>query len=130
MRNFEIWAIFESVDEPWFVGARVATTVTILKRQMFVEKRKSNQVRFIQLRKPIRELLSHDGTSSGGIVAADRFRDEILAFRCNETNDRYRIRVMDQNNLWNSGVRLGIIMGKSEGTSYDESEIGRAGRWR
>ena len=27
--QFEILAVFESIDEPWFVGARVATTVTI-----------------------------------------------------------------------------------------------------
>ena len=31
--DFEILAVLESVDEPWFVGARVATTVTILRRQ-------------------------------------------------------------------------------------------------
>ena len=39
LRNFEIVAVFESIDEPWFVGARVATTVTILRRQSDEAKR-------------------------------------------------------------------------------------------
>ena len=39
LRNFEIVAVFESIDEPWFVGARVATAVTILRRQSEDKKR-------------------------------------------------------------------------------------------
>jgi len=39
LRNFEIMAVFESIDEPWFVGARVATAVTILRGQSEDKKR-------------------------------------------------------------------------------------------
>jgi hypothetical protein len=31
--NFEVVAIFESIDEPWFIGARVVTAVTVLRRK-------------------------------------------------------------------------------------------------
>ncbi|MEZ6192484.1 MAG: hypothetical protein R3C45_14505 [Phycisphaerales bacterium] len=33
LRRFEVHAVFESLDEPWFVGARVATCATLLRRQ-------------------------------------------------------------------------------------------------
>jgi len=50
LNHFEIIAILESIDEPWFVGARVATVITILKRQPDKNKRMNNTVRFVQLR--------------------------------------------------------------------------------
>jgi tRNA1(Val) A37 N6-methylase TrmN6 len=79
LRHFEIVAVFESIDEPWFVGARVATAVTILRRQTEAARRMTNTVRFVQLRRPIREILAHDGTTGGALKAADNFRDEILS---------------------------------------------------
>jgi len=47
LQNFVILAVFESVDEPWFVGARVATAVTILRRQPDQNARMNNTVRFV-----------------------------------------------------------------------------------
>ena len=61
LRHFEVLAVFESIDEPWFVGARVLTAVTILRRQADEKARMNNRVRFVQLRRPIREILAHDG---------------------------------------------------------------------
>lgn len=119
LRNFEVVAILESIDEPWFVGARVVTTITVLRRQKDEQKRFDNIVRFIQLRRPIREILAHDGTAVGAIEAADRFRDELLSLDNNTANDRYRARLLKQGALWQEGVRLGQIMSKSE---KDEEE--------
>jgi len=118
LRNFEIAAVFESFDEPWFVGARVETTVTILRRQEDTAKRMQNIVRFIQLRRPLAEILSNDGTMAGAVNSADTFRDEILSLQANTVNDRYRARRVNQGDLWREGVRLGRIMGKSK---YSES---------
>ena len=73
LRNFEIVAVFESIDEPWFVGARVATTVTILRRQEDAARRMTNTVRFVQLRRPIREILAHDGTTGGRLKGRRQF---------------------------------------------------------
>jgi len=122
LNNFEIVAIFESIDEPWFVGARVVTAITILHRQSNEKKRMTNKVRFIQLRRPIREILAHDGTTIGAIRAADQFRTEILSLKDNTVNERYRARLVKQGELWKQGVQLGVIMSKSkEADSEDET---------
>jgi len=133
LREFEIVAVLESIDEPWFVGARVATTVTILKRQSDEKKRMSNIVRFVQLRRPIGEILAHDGTTAGAVFAADQIRDEILTLKENTTNERYRARLVRQGDLWDNGVKLGIMVGKSKDPGDDdpESQAGEyyGGKW-
>jgi len=123
LNNFEVVAIFESVDEPWFVGARVVTAVTILRRQHDEEKRMSNPVRFVQLRRPISEIFANDGTTAGAVFAANRFRDEILSLKSNTTTERYRARLIRQGDLWEQGVQLGNIMRKSEDDEVNEEEV-------
>lgn len=118
LNNFEIKAIFESIDEPWFVGARVATTVTILKRQNNEAARMKNNVRFVQLRRPMAEILANDGSITGAMAAVDEFRDEILSLNENTVNERYRARLVSQQELWNTGVQLGVIMGKTDRNYY------------
>ena len=103
LSNFRILAIFESIDEPWFVGARVATTITCLQREPDETKRMDNIVRFVQLRRPIGEILAHDGTTAGAVTAADRFRDEILSLTENTVNERYRARLVKQQDLYEPG---------------------------
>lgn len=127
LRNFEIQAVFESIEEPWFIGARVATTVTILKRQGVAEKRLANSVRFIQLRQPISEMLSNDGTIAGAMRSADEFRDELLAHKRNVSNRQYRIRLVDQVRLWNEGVSLGAILTQSKSEDLDEEPMNSGG---
>jgi hypothetical protein len=106
LHNFAILAIIESDCEPWFTGARVATAATILRLEPDEEKRFSNLVRFVQLRKPLSELLANDGTEPGRQQAAERLRDEILSITKNTTTDRYRVRVVPQQNLYEEGCRL------------------------
>ena len=123
LRNFEIIAIFESLDEPWFVGARVSTAVTILRRQKDESKRMKNIVRFIQLRRPIREILAHDDTTVGAITAANDFRDEILGLNENNTNERFRARLVKQGDLWQQGVRLGVMVGRAKDKGSKDSSV-------
>jgi N-6 DNA Methylase len=110
LENFEIVAIMESLDEPWFVGARVATTATILRRQSDPTKRTTNPVRFVQFRKPVRDLVAHDGTTGGAVAAVDILRDEILSLTSDVATDRYRCRIVYQGQLWDDGVRLGQVL--------------------
>lgn len=110
LENFEVIAILESPVEPWFVGARVSTAVTIARRCNDAEQRMKNTVRFVQLRKPLAELIESDGTTAGAVHAADYFRDEILALTENISNQRYRARVIPQKSLWHEGVNLGRMM--------------------
>ncbi|MDP3064799.1 MAG: N-6 DNA methylase [Chloroflexota bacterium] len=119
LNNFRILAIFESVDEPWFVGARVATTVTCLQREPDQTKRMTNTVRFVQLRRPITEILAHDGSTAGAITAADGLRDGILSLSHNTLDERYRARLVQQQDLWDQGVELGSFMTQSRVSAVD-----------
>lgn len=121
LRNFEILAVLESPVEPWFVGARVATTVTIARKCIDETRRRENLVRFVQLRAPLAQLLQHDGTTIGAIRSADMLRDEILALTQNVSEPRFRARVVRQGDLWQSGVALGKLM-----RSIDDEEEGES----
>lgn len=114
LRNFQIVAVLESIDEPWFVGARVATTVTIAQKQLDPDKRMNNDIRFIQMRKPIAEILAHEGSTAGAMEAANGFREEILSLKKDTLNQRYRARLIRQGDLWNKGVNLAVIMDKDK----------------
>jgi len=133
LQNFEISAVLESLAEPWFVGARVGTAVTILRRQPDQKKRRANPVRFVQLRRPLDEILAHDGTTAGAVWAADDLRDEILGLQANTVNERYRARLVRQGDLWDQGVQLGLILGKSGQRDEEAPEISQGqyygGKW-
>ena len=121
LRNFEILAVLESPVEPWFVGARVATAVTIARRCDDADRRNANTVRFVQLRQPLSELLQSDGTTLGAVLAADSLRDEILQLTEDVSHKRYRARLINQGELWREGVELGRIM-RGEEADSDESD--------
>lgn len=121
LKNFEILAVLESPVEPWFVGARVATAVTIARRCDDAEQRNANTVRFVQLRQPLGEMLESDGTTLGAVLAADSFRDEILQVKEDVSHKRYRARLINQGELWRNGVELGAMM-RGETLSSDEDE--------
>lgn len=123
LARFKIVAVFESLDEPWFVGARVATAATVLQRCDDARERADNFVRFVQLRHPIGEILAHDGTTAGAVRAADAFRDEILSLADNAGNERYRARRVRQGELLAEGIRLGQLMRKA--SEADEGDDAR-----
>jgi len=133
LKNFRIIAVFESIIEPWFIGARVATAVTILKRETDEDARMENTVRFVQLRKPLNEIFPYDGTTVSSVTVADEFRNEILSLDQNAMNDKYRIRLVRQRNLWEQGVRLGEILGKNKNDDGQDSHVSKGkyfgGKW-
>ena len=106
LQNFELIAVLESMCEPWFTGARVATTVAILRRCSDPGKRARNLVHFVQLRKPLKELLPNDGTETGRQEAAEQFRDLIESTKADVRTEGYRILVVPQQKLWDDGCRL------------------------
>ncbi|MBK1683707.1 HsdM family class I SAM-dependent methyltransferase [Rhodoferax fermentans] len=128
LQNFEVLAVLESPVEPWFVGARVGTAVTIARRCEDTARRAANTVRFVQLRKPLNELIQNDGTTLGAVLAADGLRDEIMHIAEDVSHARYRARLVNQADLWREGVELGRIMRgedaeDAEGTNQEGSEI-------
>ncbi|MFD1613318.1 class I SAM-dependent DNA methyltransferase [Sphingomonas tabacisoli] len=107
LENFRIEAIVESRNEPWFVGARVATVATMATCEADPAARDDNLVRFVELDRPIADLLAHDGTSGGALEAAERFRDLILAQDMDADFEGWRIRIQRQGDIRARGVRLG-----------------------
>lgn len=101
--NFRIIAVLESSREPWFTGARVTTAVTILQQESDPERRLNNLVRFVQIRMPLKELFPQDGTSDERLACARELRDFIEATRENYSDDRWRIRVIPQEELYRKG---------------------------
>lgn len=115
LERFRIVAVIESQVEPWFVGARVQTAVTIAQREADANARADNLIRFVQIKRPIAEVLGSDGTSAGAIAATDAFRDEILAATGYVSTDRYRIRCVRQGDLLAEGEENGRIL---QGTPF------------
>jgi len=132
LQNFELLAVMESVCEPWFTGARVATAVTVLRRCTDPEKLARNLVRFVQLRKPLKELLENDSTEMGRQEAAERLRDLIESTTCDTRTTAYRILVLPQQKLWEDGCKLACISGEDD---EGEADVGgelsgyKGGKW-
>lgn len=129
LANFEVVAIFESMGEPWFVGARVVTTATILRRQRDEDTRNANVVRFVQFRAPVAELLAHDTSTAGAMLAADALRDELLGLTADDTNARYRARLVPQGQLWAEGVQMGNLNAGQPGGTDPARYVGKWGRY-
>ena len=121
LSRFKIVAVFESMDEPWFVGARVATAATILQLCTDRQERTTNIVRFVLLRQPINDILVSDGTTAGAMGVVDNLRDEILSLTENALTNRYRARLVPQRELLDDGIRLARLMRKSGDTDDQES---------
>lgn len=107
LENFRIEAIVESRDEPWFVGARVATVATMAIRESDPQLRDDNLIRFVEVQRPIADLMANDSTSSGALEAAEQFRDAVMARDADYEADGWRVRVRRQGDIREAGVRLG-----------------------
>jgi len=57
LKNFKIIAIVESRCEPWFEDAAVNTIFTILERCSNKEERKNHLVKFVKLKKKLKEII-------------------------------------------------------------------------
>ncbi|MCL4537261.1 MAG: SAM-dependent methyltransferase [Nitrospirae bacterium] len=60
LKNFKIVAILESRCEPWFEDAAVNTIVTILERCKDKEQKDDNNVKFVKIKKRLKELIPWD----------------------------------------------------------------------
>ena len=106
LRHFAILALFESNCEPWFTGARVTTVATLMRREPDPAKRAANTVRFVQLRKPLKEIL--ETFDPDPLEAARQLRDFVESQEENLADDRWRIRVVNQHELWQVGCTSGV----------------------
>ena len=124
--NFKIVAVMESVKEPWFDGARVATAVTIVEPCADRERRNANKVRFVQVRVPLADLLENDGTEDGRQRTAERLRDLILSTNTDTSTDQYRILVRTQEELFQQGCKLKTELEEGEGEEGNAGDEGES----
>lgn len=126
LRHFRILAIMESAAEPWFEDARVKTCVTILQRCDDEAQRMRNRVRFVRFSSKLAEIIRIPPTpdnEEARQTAIENLRDRILSADADCQSEHWRIIVKTQQELWNDGVRAGMILGASQDTeSEDESE--------
>ena len=136
LRNFRIVAVIESQVEKWFEDARVTTAVTILQREHDEEKRSNNKVSFIQLRKPLDEVLSQvlnrplsDEGNDSRQSDMDRVRDIIEGLDAPTATDYWRIRIRTQRQLWEDGIALHIEDDEQDDEDHPKYKAGKWGQY-
>ena len=103
LSTFAIEAIFESNCEPWFSGARVTTTGTVLRKEENESIRNDNLVRFIWIKRPLASLFQEHDIIEQGINTYDDLRNFILSTNEDFVSPSIRIRVVKQAEL----IRVG-----------------------
>jgi type I restriction enzyme M protein len=118
LKKFKIIAIFESRCEPWFEDAAVNTVVTVLERCSEKEKRDEHNVKFVKIKKRLKELIPWDiklpmqrwfgldklvyrienAGSELYMLKEDRYVNSLKDHRTYE-DDNFRIRVVRQGEL-------------------------------
>ena len=106
LEHYAIIAIFESQVEPWFTGARVTTCATILRKEPDRQKREASVVRFVQLRSPLSAIFPADATEERRQLAAEALRDRIESTNTNTTDPHWRVRVVNQGDLYALGCQV------------------------
>lgn len=136
LSNFRIIAVIESQVEKWFEDARVTTAVTILQKESRELRRRNNLVRFIQLRRPLREIYTsalkgpvNEADEAARQADMDAFRDLIEEITENQSTDYWRVRVVGQGVLWDRGVNARVGPEDLEAGAEANSPRYRAGKW-
>jgi methylase of polypeptide subunit release factors len=132
LKNFKIIAIMESSTERWFPDARVKTCITILQRCSDENARSENPVRFVRFEKPLAEIIGTPASAGVGEEAeekeqirqkaVDHVRDAIERTTRNFRDDRWRIVVKRQGDLWDEGVNAGAVLKHAPLEQADEDE--------
>lgn len=118
LKNFKIIAVLESRCEPWFEEASINTIVTVLERCRDKEQRDENNVKFVKIKKRLKELIPWDikfpmerwygldrllipietqGDSYFKIIGT-KITNTLEKLACYD-DDNFRIRVIKQGNL-------------------------------
>jgi hypothetical protein len=88
LNNFCIEAFIESGAEAWFSEARVGTVVTIIRQSSNEVERGANLVRFVRLRRALRDLYGDEQSELAHLTQVDLLRDRILSLAgVGETDD-------------------------------------------
>jgi len=103
LNNFKITAIIQSKVERWFEDADVNTCITILQRCKNDEERDANLVKFVQLKKPINELISYREEDEKRLESFEKLTSLIDSKNRFFENDEIKIFPKKQNDLYFEG---------------------------
>ncbi|MEJ5351868.1 MAG: N-6 DNA methylase [Melioribacteraceae bacterium] len=107
LKNYKIISIIESKVERWFEDADVNTCIVILQKCNNEKERNENIVRFVYLKKPLRNFIppANDMWEKQieRINAIDKLKRTILAHNHFYENDELRIFPITQRELWKEG---------------------------
>ncbi|MCI0488399.1 MAG: N-6 DNA methylase [Blastocatellia bacterium] len=124
-RNFRILAIIESAAESFFSDASINTAITVLEREPDEQARDANLVKFVQLTRPLSEILDHISIqykinrSSQPGDAAVRFARSIEQADSSTTKETHRIRTVIQAEL--TGEKAAGKSARLEGRAHPET---------
>lgn len=98
LSHFRLVALIEPENERWFSEARVNTSLVILEKCGDPAGRQANQVRFIQLRRPLADILPRPESSPARYAHLERWVPRLLPGG-DHTTPEARIRVIAQQQL-------------------------------
>lgn len=119
--NYEVIAILESNREPWFAGARVTTVATILRKQSDAARRNANNVKFVWLKQKWEQFLPYVQDEHERRLLFENLRDRILRLTEEEETDVWRVRVINQGDLYEAGC-MPIAVSDAEEQDEDEDD--------
>ncbi len=123
LENFEIVAVLESNCEGWFEGARVGTAATILRKQPDTKKRNANNVKFVWLKKPIADFVAYSkGDEEQRRATFEQIREHIENLTEEEENETWRVRVVNQAELFQAGCLIFDVQAEDEDDDEDDEE--------
>ena len=104
LEHFVLECFIESVAEPWFSEARVGTVVSVARLCSDREERAENTVRFVILRRRLRELFE-DSPEEDHFSRVDALRDRFLSLpKGHGESDDFDWSVIEQRELRRLGL--------------------------
>jgi len=101
---FRIVGVVDTEAESWFSDARVATAVTILRRENDAAARDNNLVRFVQFRRKLSDIVGQTADEQGQQRAYEQLRDRLLNEQGDHVCADYRVRTVRQSDLYERGL--------------------------
>jgi type I restriction-modification system DNA methylase subunit len=103
LENFKIKAIIESKVERWFEDADINTVITILERCSNPEERNRNIVKFVQLKKPLKEFIPPADNEEERWAYVEKLIQLIESKDGYYEDERIRVFIKIQKELWDEG---------------------------
>ncbi|MEM0368942.1 MAG: N-6 DNA methylase [Desulfurococcaceae archaeon] len=116
LENFKVVAVIESKVERWFEDADINTAITILERCSDQKERDDNLVKFVQLKKPLSELIPPAKDEKERWSSVEKLVKLIENVNHYFEDDKIRIYVKKQRELWDEGFNEET--GEYEGTKW------------